>query len=142
MLDGGRGRFAEFTKASYVHPFNQPKYHALICHAVQFAQATSQRVLWCVAQDWPLTAEDKAMTPEELQKNREAWLTTHDRRTAGIMGLLPLVRNMPIRFTDTVDRDKKALKHSGGVLRSVVLEDAAPVFGFLLHDELEEASAA
>ena len=40
------------------------------------------------------------------------------------MGLLPLVKDMPIRFTDTVDRDKKAFKHSGGVLRSVVLEDA------------------
>ena len=75
--DGGRGRFAEFAKASYVHPFNQPKYHALICHAVQFAQTTSQQVLWCVAQDWPLTAEDEAMTSEELQKSREAWLTTH-----------------------------------------------------------------
>ena len=124
QADGGRGRFAEFARASYVHPFNQPKYHALICHAVQFAQTTSQQVLWCIAQDWPLTAEDEVMTPAELQKNREAWLTTHDQRTAGIMGLLPLVKDMPLRFTDTIDRSQKVFKHSSGVLRKVVLEDA------------------
>ena len=116
-------KYAAFADAPYVHPFNQPKYHALICHAVQFAQAKSQAVLWCIAQDWPLTSDDEQLTPDELQGYREAWLATHDQRTGGIMGLLPLVQDMPVRFTDTVDREKKAFKHTAGILRKIVLED-------------------
>ena len=116
-------KYASFADAPYVHPFNQPKYHALICHAVQFAKAKSQPVLWCIAQDWPLTTDDEQLTPEELQQYREAWLTTHDQRTGGIMGLLPLVENMPVRFTDTVDKEKKVFKHTAGILRKIELED-------------------
>ena len=61
-------------------------------------------MLWCLAQDWPLTAEEDALTVEQLQQQREAWLLAHDQRTNGIMGLLPLVHDMPVRFTDSVCR--------------------------------------
>ena len=46
----------DFAGAPYVHPYNQPKYQAQICHAVNFARASQRKVLWCIAQDWPLTA--------------------------------------------------------------------------------------
>ena len=36
--------------------------------------------------------------------------------TAGIMGTFPCVRNLPVRFTDTIDRNLKIFKHSRGVL--------------------------
>ena len=66
-------KLKEFAAAPYVHPYNQPKYNALITHAWQFAEASSRKLFWCIAEDWPLTAEDEMMTPEELQRHREAF---------------------------------------------------------------------
>ena len=112
-------RFLDFAGAPYIHPYNQPKYHALICHAVHFAEVKSQQVFWCVAQDWPITSEEEALSQEQLQALRESWLLAHDQKTNGIMGLLPLVINMPIRFTDTVDREKKIFKQTTGILKKI-----------------------
>ena len=55
---------------------------------------------------------------------REGWLIAHDQKTNGIMGLLPLVLDMPIRFTDTIDRDKTIFKHTSGILKKIILSDA------------------
>ena len=55
-----------FADAPYVHPYNQPKYQAQICHAVNFARSRRRKVLWCVAQDWPLTAEEMDLHPDRL----------------------------------------------------------------------------
>ena len=103
----------------------------LIGHAVQYARSSSRQVYWCVAQDWPLTTEEEQMTHEELQQKRESWLAQHDQRTGGVMGLLPLVLDMPIRFTDNVDREQKLFKNTGGRLKKVVLpgEEARRVSG-------------
>ena len=85
-----------FSDAPYVHPFNQPKYHALICHAWQYAKNHKKQLLWCLAQDWPLTLEEESISSEELQRLRESLLGTHDQRTNGIMGLLPLVHGLSL----------------------------------------------
>ena len=47
--DGATRRYATFATAPYVHPFNQPKYHALICHAWQFAKTSGKQLFWCLA---------------------------------------------------------------------------------------------
>ena len=110
----------QFFDAPYVHPFNQPKYHALICHAWQYAKNNNKEVLWCIAQDWPLTVEEENLSLEELQRLRKSWLGTHDQRTNGIMGLLPLVDNMPIRFTDSVCAALQIHKNTAGKLKHYV----------------------
>ena len=115
-------RYESFAAAPYVHPFNQPKYHALICHAWQYARSQQKQVLWCLAQDWPLTEDDDNLSVEALQRLREQWLLTHDQRTNGIMGVLPLVHGMPVRFTDSVCPALKLHKNTPGKLKGVVLD--------------------
>ena len=56
----------QFADAPYVHPYNQPKYQAQICHAVNFARAQRRKVLWRIAQGWPLTAEELDLDSDRL----------------------------------------------------------------------------
>ena len=52
---------------------------------------------------------------------KERWLEFHDRYTNGIPGLLPLVVDLPIRFTEAIDkksREQGVFKHTRGVLRT------------------------
>ncbi len=67
-----------------------------------------------------------------MEERRERWLEYHDRATAGIPGLLPLVLDMPVRFTEAVDPKSRRMgvfKHARGVLRGRELleEEAARV---------------
>ena len=55
---------------------------------------------------------------EELRKER--WLEFHDRFTGGIPGLLPLVLDLPVRFTESINATARRMgvfKHSRGILR-------------------------
>ena len=57
---------------------------------------------------------------EKREASKERLLKYHDRHTGGIPGLLPLVVNLPIRFTEAIDRVAKeqgVFKHTRGVLR-------------------------
>ena len=38
-------------------------------------------------------------------------MTHHDQKTQGIMGLLPLVQDLPIRITQTVNRELRLFKN-------------------------------
>ena len=111
-----RLRQEPFVSAPYIHAMNWPKYHALTLRAVGFARASRKRLLWAIASDRPITKDDKPMSPDALQHRREQWLQLHDQKTNGIMGLLPLVRDMPVRFTETTDKDKLMFKNSRGKL--------------------------
>ena len=71
----------------------------------------------------------RALGPGALNKARKRWLGYHDQQTAGIMGLLPITRGLPVRLTDTVNRGLKLYRHRRGV-----------VVGWTLH--ADEASAA
>ena len=108
-----------------MHPYNQPKYQAQICHAVNYARANRRKVLWCIAQDWPLTAEESDLDPEKLQAMRESWLLHHDVQTSGIPGLFPFSAGMPVKFTDNVCREEKIFKHTSGRLKEIVLSEEA-----------------
>ncbi len=62
-----------------------------------------------------------------MEKRRERWLEYHDRATAGIPGLLPLVLDIPVRFTEAVDPKSRRMgvfKHARGVLRGWELPEA------------------
>ena len=113
-----------FAHAPYVHPFNAPKYHAQQLRAVNYAKATNKRVLWIVARDWPIATGDENLAGETLERARGRWLLQHDKSTAGIMGLLPLVHDMPMRLTTTEDAKAGAFKNARAELVGWKLTDA------------------
>ena len=106
-----RFRQQPFDAAPYIHPNNLPKYVALQLRAVEYARQRQLCVNWVTAQDRPLHQDDRALSEEALNKKRERWLGYHDQQTAGIMGLLPLVRGLPMRLTDSVNRGLGLYKH-------------------------------
>ena len=83
----------KFAGAAYVHPYNQPKYHAQILRAVSFARNANERIYRCLADDWPLTADDEELSPEDTARMQETFLERHDRDASGIPGIFPLVYN-------------------------------------------------
>ena len=105
----------KFAAAPYVHPFNLPKYQAQISHAVLFAKASARKVFWIVAQD-ELRDTSVFRNSAEVHSRQREWLRKHDKQTAGILGLLPLVKGMPVRLTETCNREVGAFKHATGTL--------------------------
>ena len=66
------------------------------------------------------------MEATELQARRENWLQRHDQSTGGVVGILPLLQNMPIRVTQTLS-DLKAFglfKNTRGTLWNWALHEA------------------
>ena len=47
----------------------------------------------------------EALDRNSLNKKRRRWLEFHDQKTGGIMGLLPLIKGLPVRLTDHIDRN-------------------------------------
>ena len=67
-----------------------------------------------------MLAGNTGETEEKREASKERLLKYHDRHTGGIPGLLPLVVDLPVRFTDAIDRKAKeqgVFKHTRGVLR-------------------------
>ena len=65
----------QFADAPLIHPWNVLKYDAGILRARAPARSVKKIVLWCVAEDRPLTAEHRNLTPEELDIKRGQWAT-------------------------------------------------------------------
>jgi hypothetical protein len=76
------------------------------------------------AHDTPLHRDDLALSKDQLDAKRKRWLTFHDQQTSGILGLLPLVKGLPVRLTTTVSRNLKLFKQRRGV-----------VVGWTLHSD-------
>ena len=51
-----------------------------------------------------------------IARMQEQWLQRHDRDTAGIMGMLPLIRGLPVRLTEHKDKLGGAFKNSQAIL--------------------------
>ena len=88
-----------------------------------FAQAPRRQLLWVTVQDRPTSGDLLGLRGEALQRRRENWLRLHDQQTAGIMGLLPLVRGMAVRFTATTDRAQQMFKHACSTLVGWEIEE-------------------
>ena len=91
---------APFSDAPVVHPFRHPSFHAQQLRALDFAKTANARLLWITAYDKLVKADETHRMDNEVLR-KERWLEIHDRFTGGIPGLLPLVLNLPVRFTDT-----------------------------------------
>ena len=110
-----------FDAAPYVHPFRHPSFHATQLRAIVFAKNKARRLLWVTAHD---VVSNKNLVQED---RKERWLEFHDRFTGGIPGLLPLVLDLPIRFTESIGkkaREMGVFKHSRGYIRGWVLPEA------------------
>ena len=116
-----------FAQAPYVHPFNAPKYHASQLRVVNYGKVANKRVLWVVAHDWPTAGGDEQLVGDALEKARRRWLQQHDKTTGGIMGLLPLVKGIPMRITATVDESLGAFKNARAELIGWELDPAETV---------------
>ena len=86
-----------------------------------FAEERGLLVTWVKAHDTPLHRDDLSLDPEQLDAKRKRWLSFHDQRTAGILGLLPLAKGLPVRHTDSIDRPLKLFKHRRGLVVGWVL---------------------
>ena len=122
-----------FADAPYIHAFNEPKYHASQIRALHFARARKTMVLWFFAEDRPLTQHVDVMgEPNDLNERRKQWSSYHEMKTGGIMGLQPLVYDMPLRLTQT-DHDRKD--------KGFFKNNRCRLFGWKLHDFDESAYA-
>ena len=66
------------------------------------------------ARDVPLFHADRELPPEQLHNKLAAWLQRHDQDTAHISGMFPLVPDLPVRLTDTIDRKRRLYRSRRG----------------------------
>lgn len=122
-----------FADAPYIHAFNEPKYHASQIRALHFARERKTIVLWLFAEDRPLTQHMELLgVSSDINERRKQWIRHHEMKTGGIMGLLPLVHDMPLRITKT-DHDRKD--------KGFFKNNRCRLFGWKLHPVDEEAYA-
>ena len=119
-------RQAKFLEGPFVHGYNAAKYVAALLRARYVAAKQKHMLLWVVAQDMPLFQVDPEEEAGNLEARKENWLQRHDQATGGIMGLLPLLPNMPVRITQTLPELKplRLFKNSRGKLLNWCLQDA------------------
>ena len=84
-----------------------------------FAKSKETRLFWVTAFDKVLSGT-LANTPDREEFRKERLLEYHDRFTGGILGLLPLALNLPVRFTEHINNTAKEMgifKHTRGIIR-------------------------
>ena len=92
---------------------------------IRHAKSKRRRLLWVTAFD-KIKANNLNLSKEKEEMRKERWLEFHDRYTNGIPGLLPLVADLPIRFTEAIDkksREQGVFKHTRGILRTWQLHE-------------------
>jgi len=88
-----------------------------------FAAETQQALTWSIAKDKP---GNKVLAEKlNLEQEKEAWLTRHDRDCADLYGTLPLADGLPVMLTEHYDRnpEKALLKGRIGYMKSWILDD-------------------
>ena len=115
---------AKFAAQPFIHGLNAAKYIATNLRAREVAVSQQQTILWVIAADTPLFQLDTD-APAELQARKSNWLQRHDQATGGIVGILPLLPNMPIRITQTLPELKPfgLFKNTRGTLYSWTLHE-------------------
>ena len=110
-------------------PNNDLRYEINKLRAQRFARHRNSQLLWCPAKD---TATIDALREDpSLSWKKKEWLQRHDRQCGDLMGMLPLVRDMPLILMEHLDRspEKRMMKGTKVLLHSVQL-----------HPEDEKAS--
>ena len=60
----------------------------------------------------------EALEKDALEAKKKRWLSFYDQKTGGIMGMLPLVRGLPVRLTDHIHRNKGLCKNTKCTIHS------------------------
>jgi hypothetical protein len=95
----------DFVEAPAIYCFNVPRYWTILLRAREYAKKKEFQLSWCVARDVPLCRHDRDLDEEQLHTKRCIWLGRHDQDTAHLTSLLPLVQGLPLRLTETVNRN-------------------------------------
>jgi hypothetical protein len=104
---------AHIASARLITPYNRPRYYAAQHRALLFAKTQRTQLLWVQCEDFPL--EGQAVTTLndwELAQRRRSWMRKSDDRTGGVMGFMPLAKDLPMSFTRQLDKRRKILKHT------------------------------
>ena len=90
--------------------------------APSLASLTNTGITYCAAKDHPTL--DALRARPDLPTKKSEWLNRHDRESADLYGVLPLIKGMPVAMTDQIDRsiDKRILKGRVGHVHSWVLD--------------------
>ena len=76
--------------------------------------------MWTVAYDDVVSEAFRTRVGDAMEVTRKSWLQKPYQETGNIPGLLPLVRDLPVRFTDNPDREAREMdvfKNARGWLR-------------------------
>ena len=116
VLDDGETKLsADFALAPLITAMNKPRYLATQQRAKLFAEFHKTQVLWIQAEEFPIAGQIAADNEDVLNKRRQQdFLLRHDQSTGGIMGLFPMVYNLPVTFTANVDKKRKIFKFTSG----------------------------
>ena len=121
-----RAHAPEFVNALYVHPNNEPKYYVIQTQANEFAKRSCEAILWVEAKDKPYNFSEPGLSREAKQARKVRWLQKHDMETKGIMGRFPLIPNLPVRLTETINRKLRLHKHRQAYVRRWALHPEEP----------------
>ena len=75
----------------------------------------------------PLFSDDRDLPEQKLREKRCAWLQRHDQDTCHLTSMLPLIKDLPVRLTDTINRNKKLYRGRRG-----------RIVGWQLHPDTEK----
>lgn len=105
-----------FDSAPALYAFNVPRYYTLLMRARQFARANGLRLFWTYARDVPLHRDDRDLPADQLHEKRCRWLGRHDQDTCHLASQVPLAKGLPVRLTDSIDRDLGLWRGRRGVV--------------------------
>jgi len=103
-----------FVEAPAIYAYNVPKYSTLLLRAREYAKQAGQRLCWSYAHDVPLFLDDRELPEAQLHAKRCGWLQRHNQDTCHLTSLLPLIKDMPVRLTDTINRRLKLYRGRRG----------------------------
>ena len=103
-----------FDEAPAVYAYNVPKWSTLLLRAKEYAKQTQQCICWSFAHDIPLFSDDRELPEKDLRAKRCNWLQRHDQDTCHLTSVLPLVGDLPVLLTDTINRGEKLYRGRRG----------------------------
>ena len=114
---------APFTSAPALYSFNVPRYFSIQLRAKEYAKQHNKQLSWCHARDVPLHPNDRDLPTEALTQKLQAWLRRHDQDTSNLTSMLPLVKGLPVRLTDSVDRERQLYRGRRGTIYGWTLDE-------------------
>ena len=105
---------SKFVDAPYVHQHNEPKHHALLLRAAEYAKRRKKYCVWFRAHDTIMDKAERPKDPFKLQTKKERLLQKHDQQTKGMPGLCPLFEGLKIRVVENIwiCKDIVVFKHT------------------------------